>query len=158
MADFRSSVGEDLLSALVTAFSAATSAEVTRGLPVGISSGDYLGVGVTDPTATRPVSAITSTIEWSGTIPEGGFDESGEVAVAAVAVRGSDDLAEPTAAVYALLAAVVGYLRTHWTPSDLLGVSGLWDLKPTDTDLQTLQDENGAAAYLLIRFSFRATI
>ena len=154
------SVGWQLLEALRERFDARLDASVSMGLPTGIESGDYVGVGVSDPEAAgRPASAFTSSLEWAASIaPTGPFSESGEVALAAVASRSDGELNDAIEGVWAIYTQMVAVLRELWSDHDLLGVVGLWDLKPSGVELNTAQLDGQAVAYLLIRFSFRATI
>lgn len=155
----RSSVVPDLLVALHQLYSARLpEATVTLGSLTALVSGVHLAVGVTDPDATKPTTSATSTVEWHASTVDAGFDEAGEVAIAAAVALGSDDLPQAIAAVYAVLAQVVAGIRAVWSPSDLLGVGGLWDLHVASTELVTGQDDNGCLAYLLIRIAFRASI
>lgn len=145
-----------LLAALQSAFaSALDGVEVGRGLRAGISSVDYLGLGVVDPDATRSTASVTSTIDWVTTVQTGGFDETGEVACAALAVRSTDDVATATDAAYAIFDQVVDHLRNNWQPNAILGIPGLWDLHPSSTELVTVQTDAGATAYLLFRLAFQ---
>ena len=154
------SVGWQLLEALRERFDARLDASVSMGLPTGIESGDYVGVGVSDPEAAgRPASAFTSSLEWAASIaPTGPLSESGEVALAAVASRSDGELNDAIEGVWAIYTQMVAVLRELWSDHDLLGVVGLWDLKPSGVELNTAQLDGQAVAYLLIRFSFRATI
>ena len=154
------SVGWQLLEALRERFNARLDASVSMGLPTGIESGDYVGVGVSDPEAAgRPASAFNSSMEWSTSIaPEGPFDEDGEVSLAAVASRSDDELPEAIKSVYAIFNQMLAVLRELWSDHDLLGVVGLWDLKPAGVELNTAQLDGQAVAYLLIRWSFQAEV
>ena len=154
------STGYRLLQAMVERFGAGLDASVSMGMPTGTESGDYLGVGVTDPEAAgRPASAYNSSIEWSTSIaPDGPFDEVGEVSLAAVSVRGDDELDQAIKAVHDIFDQVVAVTREQWADHDMFGVPGLWDLKPSGAELNTAQLDIGATAYLLIRFSFQAQI
>ena len=154
------SVGWQLLEALRELFDARLDASVSMGLPTGIESGDYIGVGVSDPMAAgSPASAFSSSLEWASSIaPTGPFSESGEVALAAFASRSDDELAEAVEGVWAIYTQMVGVLRESWSDHDLLGVVGLWDLKPAGVELNTAQLDGQAVAYLLIRWSFQAEV
>ena len=159
MTGLRSSVVPDLLTALHQLYSARLpEATVTLGSLTALVSGVHLAVGVTDPDASKPTTSATSSVDWRASTVDAGFDESGEVALAAAVVLGSDDLPEAIAAVYAVLAAVVAGVRAVWSPSNLLGVGGLWDLHVASTELITGQDAGGSLAYLLIRVAFQASI
>lgn len=160
MTALRSSVGPDLISALADGLPSGLDPEVTVtvGLPVGLTSGDYLGIGIVDPESARSNSSFSSTITWSTDMTVDGFDETGELQLAAVAIRGDDDTAGVIVAVFDILSRLISWLRSQWSASDLLGVVGLWDLRVGGTDLTTFQSSSGCAAYLQIRLAFQATI
>jgi hypothetical protein len=156
----RSSIATDLITALADGLQSelGTDVLVTVGLPVGMNSGDYLGIGIVDPEDAKSRSSFNSTITWATDMTVDGFDEVGELSLAAVAIRGSDDLSEPIAAVNSILSDLIAWLRSKWSTSDLLGIEGLWDLRVSNLDLTTYQNESGCAAYLQIRLAFQATI
>lgn len=155
----RSSVVPDLLAALHQLYSARLpEATVTLGSLTALVSGVHLAVGVTDPDASKPTTSATSSVDWHASTIDAGFDEAGEIALAAAVALGSDDLPEAIASVYVVLAEVVAGIRAVWSPSDPLGVGGLWDLHVASTELVTGQDDGGCLAYLLIRVAFQASI
>ena len=156
----RSSIAADLITTLADGLQSelGTDVQVTVGLPVGLNSGDYLGIGIVDPEDAKSRSSYNSTITWATDMTVDGFDEVGELALAAVAIRGSDDLSEPISAVYSILSDLIAWLRSKWSASDLLGIKGLWDLRVSNLDMTTYQNEFGCAAYLQIRLAFQATI
>lgn len=155
----RSSVVPDLLLALHALYSdRLPEATVTLGSLTALVSGTHLAVGVTDPDASKPTTSATSTVDWHASTIDAGFDESGEVALAAAVALGSDDLPEAITAVYVVLAEVAAGIRAAWSLSNLLGVCGLWDLHVSSTELVTGQDGGGCLAYLLIRVAFQASI
>lgn len=161
MTTLRSSIATDLIAALRDGLPSGLSSDVivTVGLPVGLNSGDYLGIGIEDGFEdAKSRSSFNSAITWATDMTVDGFDEVGELSLAAVAIRGSDDLSEPISAVYSILSDLIAWLRSKWSASDLLGIKGLWDLRVSNTDMTTYQNESGCAAYLQIRLAFQATI
>lgn len=159
MSGLRSSVVPDLIAALVERLDTVLpDVTVTTGLGNGLSSGERLAVGVIDPDARTPATGATSSITWSTSIAQDNFDETGDVALAAICISGDDDMAEAIAKVYAILAGVIAHIRDSWVDQDLLGVQGLWDLHVTSTELTPAITDTGAIAYLLFRLAFQATI
>ena len=154
------STGWPLLSALHTLLKTQlTTTSVSFGLPTGIQSGDYLGIAVADPEASgRAATAFSSNLEWSISVDPRTLDEVGEVSLAAVAIRGDDELDVAVQAAFAIFDAVIAALRGAWSSSNLLGVTGLWDLKGSGVELVPAQLDGAAVAMVLIRLSFQATI
>lgn len=149
-----------LLRALYALWSGSVSASVSFGEPVALQSGNFLAVGVTDPEAAGKSSAASATIDWASTMTPDGYAESGEVACAVVVIDGSDDLEPVADAAYGILAEAVELIRNNYTATngtDLLGVTGLWELRLASVELSVLAPgEYGATAYLLFRLAYQA--
>lgn len=159
MSGLRSSVVPDLIAALVAQLTTVLpGVSVTTGLDSGIRSGPALAVGVIDPEAKTPTTGATSTIEWSTSMSTDGFNESGDLSLAAIVTSGSTDLEDAISQAYGILSDVIGYLRSSWSNHDLLGVEGLWDLHVTSTELTPALSDSGCVAYLLFHLAFQATI
>lgn len=149
-----------LMRALVALWSGSVDASVSFGEPVALQSGHFLAVGVTDPDAAGKSSAASSTIDWASSMTPDGFAESGDLMCAIVAIDGSDDLEAVADAAYSILADAVNAIRDNYTATNgtnLLGVPGLWELRPSSVELSVLAPgEYGATAYLLARFAYQA--
>ena len=131
--------------------------EVSLSDPAGLSSGDYLGIGVTDPEANSPSVAATGNIEWRTSMTRDGFDDVGDISLSAWSVNGSDDMAEVIANVFAISAAVGRFVVDNYSDVDLLGVTGLWELHLSSYELSTFRIDGGCTAYLLFRLAYQAT-
>ena len=125
---------------------------VYDGFPDALESGDALMIGIDDYDGRTKASAGSSTEEWA-TLSCPRIDETGSITCVALSQNGNRDPKAARDAVYAIHADLRTWLRSLLTGTpDVLGVSGVWDLRVGGVDeLNQSQDGNGATA--LIRFS-----
>ena len=157
MAGSRFSVAPDLMFTLYAQLPEVIDAEISLSDPAGLSSGDYLGIGVTDPGANAPSVAATGGTDWRTSMTWDGFDDVGEISLSAWSVSGSDDMSEVITNVFALRSAVGEFVIDNYSDMDLLGVTGLWELKLSSYELSTFRVDGGCTAYLLFRLAYQAT-
>jgi hypothetical protein len=116
--------------------------------------GDFLMIGVEDPDSRDHARSATAEQDWANATYTA-RDESGEVTCAALSWNGDANQKAARDAVYAISAAVENLLRAN--PS--LGVASLlWTSFGPHSDLQQLQDEQGALALLTFSIRFRARL
>lgn len=149
------SVVPALIDALVTnARTNLPNLSVRDGYGVTDDPGDYLMVGVSDPTADAPATSADSQQQWAS-LGAMSRDEEGDVWCVAFSWTGNNDQKAARDAAYATVAAVENMVRADPTQ----GVSGvLWTSFGTNQNLTQDQDEHGASAQVAFQIHFRARI
>lgn len=117
--------------------------------------GDYLMVGVEDPDVEGYTVSARSAQDWANANYTS-RDEEGDVTCAAYSWNGDTDQKAARDAVYATAAALEQSLREN-PPQNLPDV--LWtSFGVSGSELNQIQDKNGAAALLLFSIHFKARI
>ncbi|MGD9693919.1 MAG: hypothetical protein AB7G17_14365 [Phycisphaerales bacterium] len=148
------SVGPNLLKALIESATALLPGVlVLDGVGVTNDPGDYLMIGVDDPTKPVP-TAITSTEEFGAFGSTRPRFENGSVFMTAFSWNGDADQEAARDAVYA----IAGVLSDSVRPNDL-AVPGLMSLGfGESSELRQAQTEYGAGAELSFSVKFQAQI
>lgn len=150
------SVVPALIDALIAAAtSAITTATVYDGVGNSDASGDYLMIGVDDPSGPSWARSATAERDFETVGTDFDVDQEGDIACVALSWNGSKDPKSARDAAYAIAEGLAGVCRNNPT----LGLSRLlWCLYGKREDLLQINNENGVLARLEFQIHFRALI